>query len=133
MALDLQAGIAGALSQSTHIVAGRWYFRGGRLCVVTEATAERVRWAYDDGADAEGTPAEFRARALDEIALPPDRGASYLDGAWQIASAREVAAGIRLQVLGATLQRAATDADRLTVSRWVLALGQRREPQRDET
>lgn len=132
MALDLQTEIGAALEQSASIAAGRWYMRGGRLCAVTSASAELVRWTFDDGSAAEGTPAEFKARALDEIAFPPDRGSNYLDAAWQIASARDVAAPVRISVLGATLQRAPTDEDRLTVSRWVLALGQRREPKREE-
>lgn len=130
--MDLQAAFAAALQQTTPAVAGRWYVRGGRLCVVTSATSELVRWTFDDGSTGEGTPADFRARALDEIEMPTDRGVSYLDGAWQIASAREVPAAVRIATLGQTLQRAPTDADRLTVSRWVLALGQRQEPLRSE-
>lgn len=130
--MDLRAGIAAALRQSTPITPGRWYVRGGRLCVVTSTSPTLVRWLFDDGSTGEGTPAEFRARALDEIEAPTDRGQSYLDDAWQIASAREVPAPIRIGVLGLTLQRAPTDDDRLAVSRWVLALGQRREPQRED-
>lgn len=112
------------------VAAGRWYVRGGRLCFVAQVAGGAATWVYEDG---ERETGDFRARALDEVSVGPGRAASYLDGAWQVASARGVSPVTRQLALGRFLRRAPDDAQAQEVARWVLALASGREPERRTT
>jgi hypothetical protein len=108
------------------VAAGDAFMRGQRVAIVSSVDGDSVTWIAEEEGEVTTSRAEFRARALEGVSLG-SQGA-FLDRAWQIARARNLAAGDRLIVLRGMLDRAPSREDGEVLAGWMGAISMGSEP-----